>query len=103
MSGATLGSVRLTVAMIADIPDGAQAGFQAYESAVLPLLPRHGGRLERRLRAEDALTEIRIVSFGSREGFESYLTDDERQSHRGLLNGLGVAQRVLLVHDVPVS
>jgi hypothetical protein len=95
--------VRLTVAMIADIPEGAEAGFQAYESAVLPLLPRHGGRLERRLRTEDALVEIHVVSFESRDGFESYLADDERQSHRGLLDGLGVAQRVLLVNDVSVS
>ena len=89
--------------MIADIPEGAEAGFQAYESAVLPLLPRHGGRLERRLRTEDALVEIHVVSFESRDGFESYLADDERQSHRGLLDGLGVAQRVLLVNDVSVS
>ena len=86
--------------MVADIPSGAEAGFQAYESAVLPLLQRHGGRLERRLRTDDALTEVHIVSFASQEGFQSYLADEERQSHRGLLDDLDVAQRVLLVHDV---
>ena len=86
--------------MVADIPSGAEAGFQAYESAVLPLLQRHGGRLERRLRTDDALTEVHIVSFASQEGFQSYLADEERQSHKGLLNDLDVAQRVLLVHDV---
>ena len=90
----------LTIVMVADIPSGADAGFQAYESAVLPLLPRHGGRLERRLRTGDALTEVHIVSFASQDGFESYLADEERQSHQGLLDGLGVTQRVLLVDDV---
>ena len=90
----------LTVVVVADIPTGAEAGFQAYESAVLPLLPRHGGRLERRLRTGDALTEVHIVSFASQEGFDSYLADPERQSHRGLVDGLDVVQRVLLVDDV---
>ena len=90
----------LTIVMIADIPGAAEAGFQAYESAVLPLLPRHGGRLERRFRTGDALTEVHIVSFESQEGFDSYLADEERQAHRGLLDGLDVAQRVLLVDDV---
>ena len=90
----------LTIVMIADIPSGAEKGFQAYESAVLPLLPRHGGRLERRFRTGDALTEVHIVSFESQEGFESYRADEERQAHKGLLDGLDVAQRVLLVDDV---
>ncbi|MGY2064066.1 hypothetical protein [Blastococcus sp. SYSU DS0619] len=90
----------LTIVMVADIPSGADAGFQAYESAVLPLLTRHGGRLERRLRTGDALTEVHIVSFASQDGFESYLADEERQSHKGLLDGLGVTQRVLVVDDV---
>ena len=94
---------RLTVVVVADVPHGAEAGFQAYESAVLPLLPRHGGRLERRLRTADARSEVHLVSFASQEGFEAYLADEERQSHRGLLDGLGVAQRVLLVQDVPTA
>jgi uncharacterized protein (DUF1330 family) len=98
--GAIVPLMRLTIVMVADIPSGAQEGFQEYESAVLPLLPRHGGRLERRLRTGDALTEVHIVSFKSQEGLESYLADEERQAHMGLLDGLDVAQRVLLVEDV---
>lgn len=90
----------LTIVMVADLSSGAEEGFQAYESAVLPLLPRHGGRLERRFRTGDALMEVHVVSFASQEGFESYLADEERQSHRGLLEGLDVVQRVLLVDDV---
>ena len=91
----------LTVVMVADIPSGGEQRFQAYEAAVLPLLPRHGGRLERRFRTGDALTEVHVVTFASQEGFESYLADEERQSHRGLLDGLDVVQRLLLVDDVP--
>ena len=92
----------LTVVMVADIPSGAEAAFQAYESAVLPLLLRHGGCLERRLRTGDALTEVHVVSFESQEGYESYLADEERQSHRTQLDCLDVVQRVLHVADVPV-
>ncbi len=40
------------------------------------------------------------MSFKSQEGLESYLADEERQAHMGLLDGLDVAQRVLLVEDV---
>lgn len=92
--------MKVTVVMVADIPSGAENRFQAYESAVLPLLPRHGGRLERRLRTGDALTEVHVLSFASQEGFDAYLADEERQSHRGVLEGLGIAQRVLLVDEV---
>ena len=93
----------LTIVMVADIPSGAEGGFQAYESAVLPLLTRHGGRLERRFRTGDALAEVHVVSFESQEGYESYLADEERLSHRGLLDGLDVVQRVLVVDDVHVN
>ena len=92
--------MRLTLVMIAEIPSGAEAAFQAYESAVLRLLPRHGGRLERRLRSRDALTEVHVVSFDSQDGYESYLVDEERQSHRSLLDGFGIGQRVLQADDV---
>ena len=94
--------MKVTIVMVADLPSGAEEAFQAYESAVLPRLPRHGGRLERRFRTGDALTEVHIVSFTSQEGFDAYLADEERQSHRGLLEGLDIAQRVLLVDDVQV-
>ena len=74
--------------------------FLAYEAAVLPLLARHGGRLDRRLRTGDALTEVHIGTFTSKEGFDAYLADEERQSHRRMLDGLDVTQRVLVVVDV---
>jgi hypothetical protein len=103
VAGAIVPVMSLTIVMVADIPSGAEEGFQAYESAVLPLLPRHGGRLERRFRTGDALTEVHIVSLESQAGFESYLADEERQSHKELFDGLDVVQRVLLVDSVEVA
>ena len=90
----------LTFVMIADIPSGAEAAFQQYESLVLPLLARHGGRLDRRLRTDDARSEVHVVSFESQDGYESYLADEARQAHRALLEGVVVGQRLLRVHDV---
>ena len=90
----------LTFVMVADVPPGAETAFQRYEALVLPLLARHGGRLERRLRTDDALCEVHIVAFASREGYTSYLADEERQSHRALLDGADVVQRLLQVTDV---
>jgi uncharacterized protein (DUF1330 family) len=92
--------VAVTFVMLADITAGGESAFQRYESLVLPLLDRHGGRLERRLRTDDARAEVHIVSFASRDGYESYLADPERQSHRTVLEGHEVAQRLLQVHDV---
>ena len=92
--------MRLTFVVVADVPSGAAPVFQRYESLVLPLLARHGGHLERRLRTGDALNEVHIVSFESQAGYESYIADEERQSHRALLEGTDVVQRLLQVHDV---
>ena len=67
---------------------------------MLPLLPRHGGRLERRLRSRDGLSEVHVVSFDSRAGYEAYLADPERAAHRSLLDGADVDQRLLDVIEV---
>lgn len=92
--------MRLTFVMVADIPPGAESAFQRYESLVLPLLARHGGELERRLRTDDSLNEVHIVSFESQDGYESYIADEERQSHRAVLGAADVVQRLLQVRDV---
>lgn len=87
--------VGLTFVMVADISPGGETAFQEYQALVLPLFARHGGRPERRLRTDDALNEVHIVSFESRDGYESYIADGERQSHRELLDGLDIVRRVL--------
>ena len=94
--------MRLTFVLIADLRLEDVPAFQQYEAAVLPLLVRHGGRLERRMRSNDELHEVHIVSFESREGYESYLADEERHVHRSLLERAQIVQRLLQVHDVQV-
>ena len=101
-TGTTVRQMSLTIVMVADVPSGGEERFQAYEAAVLPLLPRHGGRLERRFRTGDARTEVHVVTFQTQGGFDAYLADDERRSHRRLLDGLDVVQRLLVVEDVPL-
>jgi len=88
------------IVMIADVAEPAVGAFQEYESRVLPLLDRHGGRLERRVRSGDGQVEVHLVSFDSRAGYESYLADPDRTAHRQLLAGAEVSQRVLEVDDV---
>ncbi len=67
-------------AVILDIPEGV-AGI-AYEDAVLPLLADHDGWLEQRLRTGDGATEVQLITFGSRDGYESYLADPRRAAYR---------------------
>jgi hypothetical protein len=86
--------------MIADVPAEAVGAFQEYERRVLPLLPGHRGRLERRLRSGDGLSEVHVISFDSREAYEAYLADPVRAGHRPLIESAGVVQRLLEVMDV---
>ena len=73
---------------------------QAYERRVLPLLERHGGRLDRRLRTADGRTEIHLLSFADRAGYDAYLADPDRAAAEPLLDGLDVDRRLLEVTDV---
>jgi hypothetical protein len=91
---------RLIIVTLADIPAGGISAFQQYESRVLPLLDRHGGRLERRFRTADSRVEVHIVSFDDRAGLDSYMADPDRTAHRELLAGVDVRQRALEVHEV---
>ncbi|BEP15099.1 hypothetical protein acdb102_34100 [Acidothermaceae bacterium B102] len=91
---------RLTLVLVADVPETSVAGFRAYEEMVLPLLERHGGRLERRLRTPDGRSEVHVLSFADRAGYQAYVDDPERSAHRELLAGSPYEQRLLEVTDV---
>jgi enamine deaminase RidA (YjgF/YER057c/UK114 family) len=95
---AVLPPPRLTLALVVDLADDAVAPFAAYERRVLPLLARHGGRV-RRLRTGDGRTEIHLLSFADRAGYEAYLADPDRAAAAGLLDGLDVRRRLLEVTD----
>ena len=91
---------RLTLVVLADVEREGVGAFQRYEAAVLPMLARHDGRLERRLRTADGQAEVHIVSFGARAGYDAYIADPERAHHRALLEGVALTQRLLEVTDV---
>jgi enamine deaminase RidA (YjgF/YER057c/UK114 family) len=94
---------RLTLALIVDLAEHAVAPFAAYEQLVLPLLRRHGGHLDRRLRTADGRTEIHLLSFADRAGYDAYLADPDRTAAGHLIDGLDaddVRRRLLDVTDI---
>ncbi|MET8807610.1 hypothetical protein [Streptomyces sp. NPDC004546] len=90
----------VTYLMLARLPEGRLDAFGAYESAVLPLLAEHGGRLERRLRTLDDRVEAHLVSFPGDEEFAAYRADPRRSSAAPLLESSGAAIELLAVRDV---
>lgn len=52
--------------------------FEAYEAKVLPLVAKHGGRLEQRLRSLDGTSEVHLLNFPDAAGFEAYRADPAR-------------------------
>ena len=86
--------------LIARIPPACVADFQAYEDAVLPLLAAHGGVLQRRLRSDDATTEVHLVWFPSEAAFDRFRTDPERARHGPLMARSGAATELLRLADV---
>ena len=94
---------RLTLALVVDLADDAVAPFDAYERRVLPLLTRHGGRLDRRLRTADGRAEIHLLSFADRAAYDAYLADPDRATAGGLLDGRDVQRRLWEVTDADPS
>jgi hypothetical protein len=93
----------VTFVLIARIPPDGAASFKAYEAQVLPLLPEHGGRLERRLETNDHGIEIHVVWFPSTEAFERFRADPRRTRHAPLLARSGAALELLAVTDLPLG
>jgi enamine deaminase RidA (YjgF/YER057c/UK114 family) len=89
-----------TVAVVVDLGADAVAPFDAYERRVLPLLARHGGAVDRRLRTADGRTEVHVLAFADRTGFDAYVADPDRAAHGRLLDGADVRRRLLEVDDV---
>ena len=89
------GDQRVTVVAVVDVPPEAVGPFQRYEDLVLPLLDRHRGRLERRLRSPDGRTEVHVLSFPTDGDYRRYVADPDRSAHRSLLSGVPVTQRVV--------
>jgi hypothetical protein len=89
----------LLVAIVEMVPGHAETG-QRYEDAVLALLHRHGATVERRLRDENSATEVHVIRFGTRAGYDSFMVDPDRLAHRAEAGDAAPTTRVLEVFDV---
>jgi hypothetical protein len=93
----------LLLAVVVEMRDHAVADGQSYEDAVLTLLTRHGGRLERRLRSIDGVTEVQIIRFNSPAGLDAFMIDPERLALRAAVGDSAPAARVVEVRDVAAT
>jgi hypothetical protein len=89
-----------TFVAIVDAAAADAAVVNGYEDAVLALMPRHGGTLERRLRTADGRAEVQVLSFADRDGYEGFLADPRRAALRAELGDVAPTARVLEVTDV---
>ncbi|WP_448319361.1 hypothetical protein [Streptomyces sp. CO7] len=90
----------VTYLMLARLPEGGVGAFDAYESAVLPLLAEYGGRLERRMRTMDDRLEAHLVSFPTEDALDAYRADPRRAAAAPLLESSGAEVQLLAVRDV---
>ena len=90
----------LLLAVVVEMRDGAVAAGQRYEDAVLGLLGRHGGVLERRVRGLDGGTEVQIIRFAAPAGLEAFMADPDRLALRAAVGDGAPAARVVEVRDV---
>jgi hypothetical protein len=89
----------LLVAIVQMAAEDTGAG-QEYEDFVLARLTQHGGALERRTRTMDSGTEVHLIRFSSRAGYESFLADPDRVARREQLGNAAPTTKVLEVRDV---
>lgn len=92
--------VRVTYVLIVHVPAEGVELFQRYEAAILPLLPDHGGRLDRRLRSHDGQTEVHLISFPSAERFGEYREDPRRAQHSAWMDASGARVELYELTDV---
>jgi hypothetical protein len=90
----------LLLAQTVRVPAEGVDAFRQFEATVLPLLPEHGGVLERRLRSLEGCTAIHIVRSTSREASDGYRTGPRRQAHLHLLHESRAVPALLEVVDV---
>jgi hypothetical protein len=98
--------VSVLFTLIARVPREGTADFDAYERAVLPLLPRHGGELKQRLRhvhEDGAWTEVHVVAFADERCLDRFRADEERASHAPLLTRSRATTTLLRVEAIEAA
>jgi hypothetical protein len=84
-----------------DLTDADVPLFEAYEAAVLPLLPKHGARLDARVRSLDGTKETHLLSFPDDAAYQAYLADPARLAVRSQWELSGAKADGVEVVDVP--
>ncbi|MBY8871622.1 hypothetical protein K7640_07155 [Micromonospora sp. PLK6-60] len=95
----TTGNAGVLLVALVEMAGGAVEAGRRYEDAVLALLGRHRGELERRLRTDDG-NEVHVIRFADRAGYDAFLVDPERVALRGALGDDAPTTRVLEVREV---
>src|SRR5947209_2619348 len=85
----------LLLACVVEMAPGHEAAGQAYEDSVLAFLARHGGALERRVRAVDGRSEVHLIRFADPAGYRSFMVDPERLALRDRLGDAAPTTRVI--------
>jgi hypothetical protein len=93
-------SGELLLVAIVEMSPGQAAAGQRYEDTVLGLLGRHGGSVERRMRGTDSATEVQLIRFRSRAGYESFMVDPNRLGYRDGIGDAAPTTRVIEVRDL---
>jgi hypothetical protein len=99
-TGANAVDTGVTYVFIARVPADGIDAFQDYERTVLPLLERHGGRLDRRLRSADEQTEVHVIWFPTPDALTAFRTDPDRTAAVPRFVESGAATELLELHDV---
>lgn len=94
-------SGELCLVAIVEMATGHAETGHRYEDAVLGLLDRHGGSIERRLGGTDSDTEVHLIRFRSRSGYESFMIDPDRLGLRDALGPAAPSTRVIEVRELP--
>jgi hypothetical protein len=90
----------LLLVAIVEMAPGHTAAGRRYEDTVLGLLDRHGGSVERRMRSTDSASEVHVIRFRSRSGYESFMADPDRLGYRARIGDAAPTARVIEVRDV---
>ncbi|MCM4079966.1 hypothetical protein [Paractinoplanes hotanensis] len=91
----------LLLVAIVDMSPPHVAEGRSYEDAVLALLARHDGTLESRLHSTDATTEVHMIRFRSRAGYDAFMVDPDRLDLRERLGAAAPTTRVIEVAQNP--
>ena len=83
-----------------DLSKADLGAFERYEAEVLGLVPRHGGRVELRVRALDRRTETHLLYFPEEEAFDRFRSDPARLALSAEWTRCGARSVVQLVERI---